>query len=76
MRLHLTFALVFNVFLLPRKPALLLFEYFLTLDDELDLIWRSNMSPSSWLFLANRVVFILFMVGTVTTYYNVTVSRP
>ena len=46
-------------------PALLLYAYLLTIEDEVELIWRKNMGLSSWIFLANRVGGVLLLVSVV-----------
>ena len=52
----------------------MLFDSLLTLDDEVALVWRNNMSPSSWLFLANRAAIVSFWIGMGIGFSNATVS--
>ena len=57
------------------STALILYEYILTLDDELDLIWRRKMSASSLIFLANRVTVIVYTVGLALMFSGPDVSN-
>ncbi|KAI0765799.1 hypothetical protein BC629DRAFT_1596599 [Irpex lacteus] len=40
--------------------ALCIYEYFLTLPDEIDLIWRRQMSLAAFLYLVNRYAFVFY----------------
>ena len=42
--------------------ALMIYDYLLTMGDEVELIWRRKMSTSSWIFITNRLVLIIFVV--------------
>ena len=57
-------------------PALLVYEYILTLDDEWELIWKQSMTSVSWLFLANRVTFWIYVVDVGMTSAGYNVSAP
>ena len=52
-------------------PALMIYDCCLSVEDELTFVWRRKMSPSSWLFLANRLALIFaaleFGVGSAST---------
>ena len=49
------------------------YDQLLTVEDELDIIWRRQMSPSSWLFLANRFTLVIGVVEFVLTKIDPTV---
>ena len=39
--------------------ALMLYDWLLTVDDELDLVWRQKMTVSSWILVMNRAAIIV-----------------
>ena len=43
-------------------PALLAYEYVLTLQDEWELVWSRRMASASWMFLANRTILAAFVI--------------
>ena len=47
----------------PFFAVLLCYDYFLTLPDELELVWRRKMNTSSWLFGATRVTAAVYCIG-------------
>ena len=55
------------------SPALISYDYLLTMDDELALVWRLRMSPSWCIYLLNRVTQVVLAVDTAIIYANPTV---
>ena len=49
------------------------YDYLLTAESEVELVWLRKMSPSSWILLANRAVLWLSVVSSVVGYANTTV---
>ena len=54
--------------------AFMLYDSFLTMEDEIELVWRRNKSPSLWLFLANRATVVLGIVDFAASSANTAVS--
>ena len=52
---------------------LILYEHLLTLEDELELIWRRKLKPSSWMFLMNRSVLVLGILDLLLASFGATV---
>ena len=54
----------------------MLYDSVLTVEDEIELVWRRNTSPSMWLFLANRATLILGIAAFAATSASVEVGAP
>ena len=54
--------------------ALILYEHFLTLDDEWDLIWSRKLSASSVIFLVNRAAGIIYTLALILRFAGDSVS--
>ena len=54
--------------------ALVVYDYLLTIEDEVQLIWRRKTSSASLLFLANRVTSLILIVDLFLVNVSVTVS--
>ena len=52
----------------------MLYEYLLTFEDEVELLWRRKMNFSSWLFLANRAIIVIMIVYLALNFAGTTVS--
>ena len=52
----------------------MLYEYLLTVEDELELIWNRRMSSASWIFFANRAMLGVLGTQLALRHSNVTVS--
>ena len=52
----------------------MLYDCLLTMEDELVLVWRRKMSPSSWIFLANRATVVINVFDLATTVISTTVG--
>ena len=50
------------------------YDYLLTAESEVELVWLRKMSSSSWILLANRAVLWLSVVSSVVGYVNTTVG--
>ena len=55
--------------------VLMLYEYILTVDDELELVWRRRISLSSWLLFANRFTLIFVVTAWVVRNANTSVKH-
>ena len=53
----------------------MLYEYILTVDDELELVWRRRVSLSSWLLFANRATLLFVVVDWVVRNANTSVKH-
>ena len=53
----------------------MLYDWAVTAEDEVELIWKRKMSPSSWLFFANRAIPIVAAVQLAMMSANATVSE-
>ena len=52
----------------------MLYEHLLTVEDEIDLIWRHNITLSSWVFLVNRAVLAIGVIDLALTFSDKVVS--
>lgn len=48
--------------------ALVFFEYLITLNDEVDLLWKRKWNAATWIFLFNRYLLIATVVSSITPY--------
>ena len=56
----------------------MLYEYVLTMEDEVELLWRRKMSTASWIFLLNRMVPVIMIMDQALTFAGASVrnSQP
>ena len=57
------------------SSALLAYENLITLNDEVELVWKRKKTIASWLFLANRAILAVFIVDEVVEYAGSAVRR-
>lgn len=53
------------------RTALIFYDHLLTIIDEVRFVWRRQMSLAPWIFIANRVLLLVyatsFLVQIITT---------
>ncbi len=71
-------ALILSVMLfLTHILALVAFDYVITMDQEVNMVWRKKWTAATWLFITNRYLLVLVMVlanvhatATTSVYYR------
>ena len=43
-------------------PALVCYEYFITVNDEIDILWRRKWTFATWLFILNRYLLLATVI--------------
>ena len=54
--------------------VLMLYDYLLTVADEIEFVWRRRMRFSTWILLANRAAIVFYMSNLAASSVNFTVS--
>ena len=57
-----------------RFSALFLWEYLLTVGDEVELIWRRTLGPATLIFFVNRAIPFLSVINAVAGVANLNVA--
>ncbi|PSR75618.1 hypothetical protein PHLCEN_2v9019 [Hermanssonia centrifuga] len=48
--------------------ALVVYDYIITIDQEITLVWRRKWSLATWIFIANRYLMFANMIWSITPY--------
>ncbi|THG93861.1 hypothetical protein EW026_g7488 [Hermanssonia centrifuga] len=51
-----------GTFAIVSMTALIAYEYIMTIDQEVEMIWRRKWTLVTWLFMANRYITIAFII--------------